>query len=179
MGEGDTVTLNVSNDLLRRQVTLIGSWTFSTVGQADCARYVADRGIDLDRLFTHRWKLEQAEESRAAARAARGESEPSTNGAEQRTSGSARRTGYQSKVDRAVADGAEVAGDGSASNQRGKRTGGRPSANRPNRRATTTPPTTNGRAVSGQAPTQANGTAPLPVPRKARPGRKPSDGTDG
>jgi threonine dehydrogenase-like Zn-dependent dehydrogenase len=63
VGEGDTVTLDVSNDLLRRQVTLIGSWTFSTVGQADCARYVADRGISLDRLFTHRWRLEQAEEA--------------------------------------------------------------------------------------------------------------------
>jgi threonine dehydrogenase-like Zn-dependent dehydrogenase len=63
LGEGDTVTLDVSNDLLRRQVTLIGSWTFSTVGQADCARFVADRGIDVDRLFTHGWKLEQAEEA--------------------------------------------------------------------------------------------------------------------
>jgi threonine dehydrogenase-like Zn-dependent dehydrogenase len=63
VGEGDSVTLDVSNDLLRRQVTLIGSWTFSTVGQADCARYVADREIVLDRLFTHRWKLEQAEEA--------------------------------------------------------------------------------------------------------------------
>lgn len=63
VGEGDTVTLDVSNDMLRRQVTIIGSWTFSTVGQADCARYVADRDIDLDRLFTHRWKLEQAEEA--------------------------------------------------------------------------------------------------------------------
>jgi 2-desacetyl-2-hydroxyethyl bacteriochlorophyllide A dehydrogenase len=63
VGEGDTVTLDVSNDLLRRQVTLIGSWTFSTVGQAECARYVADRGIDLDRLFTHRWTLDQAEEA--------------------------------------------------------------------------------------------------------------------
>jgi threonine dehydrogenase-like Zn-dependent dehydrogenase len=63
VGEGDTVTLDVSNDLLRRQVTLIGSWTFSTVGQAECARYVADRGVEVDRLFTHRWKLEQAEEA--------------------------------------------------------------------------------------------------------------------
>ncbi len=63
VGEGDSVTLDVSNDLLRRQVTLIGSWTFSTVGQADCARYVADRDIDLDKLFTHHWKLEQAEEA--------------------------------------------------------------------------------------------------------------------
>ena len=63
VGEGDTVTLDVSTDLLRRQVTLIGSWTFSTVGQAECARYIADRGIDVDRLFTHRWKLDQAEEA--------------------------------------------------------------------------------------------------------------------
>jgi threonine dehydrogenase-like Zn-dependent dehydrogenase len=63
VGEGDSVTLDVSNDLLRRQITLIGSWTFSSIGQADCARFVADRGIDLDRLFTHRWSLDQAEEA--------------------------------------------------------------------------------------------------------------------
>ncbi len=63
VGEGDSVTLDVSNDLLRRQVTLIGSWTFSTVGQAECARYIADRGIDVDRLFTHRWRLDQADEA--------------------------------------------------------------------------------------------------------------------
>jgi threonine dehydrogenase-like Zn-dependent dehydrogenase len=63
VGEGDTVTLDVSNDLLRRQVTLIGSWTFSTVGQADCARYIADRKIVIDRLFTHRWRLDQAKEA--------------------------------------------------------------------------------------------------------------------
>jgi threonine dehydrogenase-like Zn-dependent dehydrogenase len=63
VGEGGDVTLDVSNDLLRRQVTLIGSWTFSTVGQAECARFVADRKIDVERLFTHRWKLEQAEEA--------------------------------------------------------------------------------------------------------------------
>ena len=63
VGEGDSVTLDVSNDLLRRQITLIGSWTFSTVGQADCARFVVDRRIDLDSLFTHRWPLDRAEEA--------------------------------------------------------------------------------------------------------------------
>jgi threonine dehydrogenase-like Zn-dependent dehydrogenase len=63
VGEGGPVTLDVSNDLLRRQVTLIGSWTFSTVGQAECARYIADRGVDVDRLFTDRWPLERAEEA--------------------------------------------------------------------------------------------------------------------
>ncbi|MBM3489320.1 MAG: zinc-binding dehydrogenase [Alphaproteobacteria bacterium] len=60
VGEGESVTLDVSPDLLRRQVTLHGSWTFSTVGQAECAQFVADRKIDVDGLFTHRWKLEQA-----------------------------------------------------------------------------------------------------------------------
>jgi threonine dehydrogenase-like Zn-dependent dehydrogenase len=63
VGEGDTVTLNVSNDMLRRQVTVIGSWTFSTIGQAECARFIADRGIDVESLFTHRWRLDQAEEA--------------------------------------------------------------------------------------------------------------------
>jgi 2-desacetyl-2-hydroxyethyl bacteriochlorophyllide A dehydrogenase len=63
VGEGDTVTLDVSQDLIRKQLTVIASWTFSAVGQAECARFVAEHGIDVDRLFTHRWKLEQAAEA--------------------------------------------------------------------------------------------------------------------
>ncbi len=63
VGEGGDVTLDVSPDILRRQVTIIGSWTFSTVGQAECATYVADRRIDVDHLFTDRWKLDQADEA--------------------------------------------------------------------------------------------------------------------
>ncbi len=63
VGEGGEVTLEVSPDLLRRQITLIGSWTFSTVGLTDCARFVAERGVDVDSLFTHRWSLDQAEEA--------------------------------------------------------------------------------------------------------------------
>ena len=63
VGEGDSVTLDVSPDMLRRQVTIIGSWTFSTVGQGECAHYIADRGIEVDKLFTHRWKLDQAKEA--------------------------------------------------------------------------------------------------------------------
>jgi len=57
------VTLDVSPDMLRKQLTIIGSWTFSTVGQADCARFVADRKVDVDHLFTHRWRLDQAVEA--------------------------------------------------------------------------------------------------------------------
>ena len=60
VGEGGSMALDVSPDMLRRQVTLIGSWTFSTVGQAECAKFIADRGVDVDKLFTERWKLDQA-----------------------------------------------------------------------------------------------------------------------
>jgi len=63
VGEGGTVTLDVSKELIRRQLTIIGSWTFSSYGQADCARFLAERDIDLERIFTHRFSLEQAEEA--------------------------------------------------------------------------------------------------------------------
>jgi len=63
VGEGGDVTLDVSPDLLRRQVTLIGSWTFSAMGMLDCARFIANNKIDLEKIFSHRWKLEQAAEA--------------------------------------------------------------------------------------------------------------------
>ena len=63
VGEGGEVTLDVSRDMLRKQLTLIGSWTFSAMGQAECARFVADNAIDLEKIFSHRWKLEQATEA--------------------------------------------------------------------------------------------------------------------
>ncbi len=63
VGEGGDVTIDVSRDMLRKQLTLIGSWTFSAMGQLECARFVADNRIDLDAIFSHRWKLEQADEA--------------------------------------------------------------------------------------------------------------------
>ena len=63
VGERGQVTLDVSPDILRRQVTLVGSWTFSKQGQAECAQFIADKKIDVEKLFTHRWRLDQAEEA--------------------------------------------------------------------------------------------------------------------
>jgi threonine dehydrogenase-like Zn-dependent dehydrogenase len=63
VGEGGDVTLDVSRDMLRKQLTLIGSWTFSAMGQAECARFVVDNRISLEKIFSHRWRLEQAEEA--------------------------------------------------------------------------------------------------------------------
>ncbi|HYZ25403.1 MAG TPA: zinc-binding dehydrogenase [Geminicoccaceae bacterium] len=63
VGEGGSVTIDVSRDMIRKQLTVIGSWTFSSVIQAECARFVADRKIDVERLFTHRYTLDQAAEA--------------------------------------------------------------------------------------------------------------------
>jgi threonine dehydrogenase-like Zn-dependent dehydrogenase len=57
------VTIDVSRDMIRKQLTVIGSWTFSSVIQADCARFIADRGIDVERVFTQRYALDQAAEA--------------------------------------------------------------------------------------------------------------------
>lgn len=49
--------------LTRRQITVFGSWTFSNVGQAECADFAASRGIAVDAIFTDRWKLDEASDA--------------------------------------------------------------------------------------------------------------------
>jgi threonine dehydrogenase-like Zn-dependent dehydrogenase len=61
VGEGNTTTFDVSQDLIRRQLTIIASWTFSALGQAECARFIADRKLPLAKLLTHRFKLDDAD----------------------------------------------------------------------------------------------------------------------
>ena len=63
VGEGGNVNIDVSPMILRRQLTLIGSWTFSNQIQAECAQFCVDRKVDVDKLFTHRWSLDQADEA--------------------------------------------------------------------------------------------------------------------
>jgi len=63
LGEGGDVTIDVSNDMNRKQLSVFGSWTFSKNGQADCARFVTERKLDVDSLFTHSWPLENAVEA--------------------------------------------------------------------------------------------------------------------
>ena len=46
------IDVNVLMDLVFRQVTVFGSWTFSAAGQMECARFVVEHGIDVDSIFT-------------------------------------------------------------------------------------------------------------------------------
>ena len=63
VGEGGEMTLNVSIDVIRKQLTIVGSWTVNSAKLADCIRFIADHGLEVDRLFTDRWTFDQAEEA--------------------------------------------------------------------------------------------------------------------
>jgi len=51
------------HEVIQMQKTVLGSVTLSKNQMEDCAHFVAERGIDLDRLFTHEFRLDQAEEA--------------------------------------------------------------------------------------------------------------------
>ncbi len=63
VGEGGTVALNPTPDIIHRQLTLYGSWTFSTVLLEECARFIVDRNVPLGRLITGRFPLDRAGEA--------------------------------------------------------------------------------------------------------------------
>ncbi|MDE2198358.1 MAG: zinc-binding dehydrogenase [Rhodospirillales bacterium] len=65
VGLGSEATLSVAAHL-RLQLRVMTSWTMSIQAQRVCAEYVADRGLDLDQLFTDRWTLDQASEAYAS-----------------------------------------------------------------------------------------------------------------
>jgi threonine dehydrogenase-like Zn-dependent dehydrogenase len=63
VGEGNTTTFDISQDMIRKQLTIHASWTFSSLGQEECARFIAYRKVPLKRLLTHRFTLDQAEQA--------------------------------------------------------------------------------------------------------------------
>lgn len=61
VGEGNTTTFDISPDIIHKQLTIYGSWTFSSIGQAECASFVVDRRLPLSKLLTHEFSLDGAE----------------------------------------------------------------------------------------------------------------------
>ena len=62
VGIGSTVQFDVTEHL-HRQITAMTSWTTSSEQLEACARYVMERSIDVDALFTNRWSLDQYAEA--------------------------------------------------------------------------------------------------------------------
>ena len=58
---GGNLNVDGMKDLIGKQRTVIGSYTFSEVGMKDCAAFIARHGVRVDDLFTDYWTLDQAE----------------------------------------------------------------------------------------------------------------------
>ncbi|GAF44281.1 zinc-dependent alcohol dehydrogenase family protein [Rhodococcus wratislaviensis] len=62
VGLGGTVELDVRQNL-SRQLTVMTSWSLSSVQQLECADFIDRHGLPVDDLFSDRWSLGQAEEA--------------------------------------------------------------------------------------------------------------------
>jgi threonine dehydrogenase-like Zn-dependent dehydrogenase len=61
VGEQGTATFDMSPDVIHKQLTMYGSWTFSTVLLAECARFAVDRRVPVRNVFTESFTLDQAD----------------------------------------------------------------------------------------------------------------------
>jgi threonine dehydrogenase-like Zn-dependent dehydrogenase len=61
VGEHGTATFDMTPDVIHKQLTMYGSWTFSTVLLAECAQFAVDRKIPLRNVFTESFTLAEAE----------------------------------------------------------------------------------------------------------------------
>jgi threonine dehydrogenase-like Zn-dependent dehydrogenase len=63
VGMGGKVALNVTDHLIRKQLRVFGSWTFSKSWQEECAAFVSKHQVDVEKLFSNRWELGQIDEA--------------------------------------------------------------------------------------------------------------------
>lgn len=63
VGEGNDVPLEPTPDNILKQLTIYAPWTFSTVGQAECAQFVVDLRVPLKKLLTRTFELDNAAEA--------------------------------------------------------------------------------------------------------------------
>ena len=63
VGERGTVTLEPTPDIIHKQLTIHGSWTFSLPLLAEAIRFVVERKVPLGKLITRRYRLDQADEA--------------------------------------------------------------------------------------------------------------------
>jgi L-iditol 2-dehydrogenase len=63
VGMGGKVALNVTDHLIRKQLRVFGSWTFSKSWQEECAAFVSQHQVEVGKLFSNRWELGQIDEA--------------------------------------------------------------------------------------------------------------------
>ena len=63
VGEGGETSFDVSRQIIHRQLTIYGSWTFSLGGLAEVVEFVDERKVPMSDLITHSFPLERAVEA--------------------------------------------------------------------------------------------------------------------
>ncbi|GAB2701697.1 zinc-dependent alcohol dehydrogenase family protein [Paenibacillus thermoaerophilus] len=60
IGEGRELTINPSNQLIRKQITVMGSWYFPIYEYDEIARFIIDRKLPVEKLVSHTFRLDEA-----------------------------------------------------------------------------------------------------------------------
>jgi len=63
VGAHGTATFEMTPDIIHRQLTMYGCWTFNPLLMAECARFAVERKVALEKVFTDTFTLQQAEEA--------------------------------------------------------------------------------------------------------------------
>jgi threonine dehydrogenase-like Zn-dependent dehydrogenase len=61
VGERGTATFDMTPDVIHKQLTMYGSWTFSIGLMAECAAFAVDKKVPLGHVFTDEFTLDQAQ----------------------------------------------------------------------------------------------------------------------
>jgi threonine dehydrogenase-like Zn-dependent dehydrogenase len=61
VGAHGTATFEMTPDVIHRQLTMLGCWTFNPQLMAECARFAVDRKVAIGQVFTHRFTLDDAD----------------------------------------------------------------------------------------------------------------------
>ena len=61
VGESRETTINPSDQIIRKMLTVVGGWYFPIWEFPEIASFVVDRGLAVERLISHRFPVEEAE----------------------------------------------------------------------------------------------------------------------
>jgi threonine dehydrogenase-like Zn-dependent dehydrogenase len=63
VGAHGTATFEMTPDIIHRQLTIYGCWTFNPLLMAECARFAVSRQVPLGRVYTDTFTIDQAAEA--------------------------------------------------------------------------------------------------------------------
>jgi threonine dehydrogenase-like Zn-dependent dehydrogenase len=63
VGVGGPAVIDFNRDVIFKVATIYGSWTFSKSELLEIARFMVDARVPVDKLITHRYRLDQAVEA--------------------------------------------------------------------------------------------------------------------